>query len=228
MVAGRNPEALQSLAGDLPISHSNIHRTAVSDHENPDKVKSAIEEQLAELGTLHILINNSGGPPAGPIADAANDDFTRWFSQHVLCNHVRALAVIPGMKSAGFGRIINIVSTSVKQPIKGLGVSNTVRGAVASWAKTLSSEVARFGITVNNVLPGATATDRLANIVKSRAARSDRNETEVSAEMQAEIPAGRFGKPEEIAAAVAFLAGPTAAYITGVSLPVDGGRTDCL
>ncbi len=228
VVAGRNSDALRSLAEELPTPLNNRHNTALSDHEDPNTVQRAIEERIPDLGTVHILINNSGGPPAGPIVEATNEDFVRWFSQHLLCNHVQALAVIPGMKSAGWGRIVNIVSTSVKQPIKGLGVSNTVRGAVASWAKTLSSEVARFGITVNNVLPGATATDRLANIVKARAARSDRSEDVVAEEMQAEIPAGRFGKPEEIAACVAFLASPAAAYVTGVNLPVDGGRTDCL
>ncbi len=132
------------------------------------------------------------------------------------------------MRSAGYGRIINIISTSVKAPLKGLGVSNTIRGAVANWSKTLASEIASHGITVNNVLPGATDTDRLSSIISNKASKTGRSEEEVRAEMVGEIPAGRIGRPEEIANAVAFLASPAAAYINGINVPVDGGRTVCL
>jgi 3-oxoacyl-[acyl-carrier protein] reductase len=132
------------------------------------------------------------------------------------------------MRNAGYGRIINVISTSVKQPLHGLGVSNTIRASVASWAKTLSVEVAPHGITVNNVLPGATRTERLEQIIKGKATQHGRSMEEVEQEMLSEIPSGRFGRPEEIAAAIAFLAGPSAGYINGINLPVDGGRTGCL
>jgi 3-oxoacyl-[acyl-carrier protein] reductase len=160
--------------------------------------------------------------------NATAEAFLNTFNQHLICNHLIAQAVLPGMKEARFGRIINIISTSVKQPLKGLGVSNTIRAAVANWSKTLSLEVAPFGITVNNVLPGATATQRLSSIIENKSQKQNHTIDEVEQEMLAEIPAGRFGKPEEIAAAVAFLASPAAAYINGINIPVDGGRTGCL
>jgi len=187
-----------------------------------------VEHHIEENGPIHILVNNTGGPPPGPVTEASPDQFTSWFSRHLVCNHILAQATMPGMQAAGYGRIINIISTSVKQPIPGLGVSNTIRAAVAGWAKTLATEVAAQGITVNNVLPGATMTDRLRSIIQRKAEAAGTSEQEAEARMQAEIPAGRFGAPEEIAAAVGFLAGPTAGYITGVSLAVDGGRISSL
>ena len=126
------------------------------------------------------------------------------------------------------GRIINIISTSVKIPLTGLGVSNTIRGAVANWAKTLSNELGPLGITVNNVLPGATDTDRLAEILEGKAAKANKTIEEIISTEQSHIPLRRFGKPEELAAAIAFLASPSASYINGINLPVDGGRTGCL
>lgn len=177
---------------------------------------------------MHILVNNTGGPPAGAITDARPPEFLAAFSSHLLCNQLLVQAVLGGMKTAKYGRIINVVSTSVKQPIPNLGVSNTVRGAVASWAKTLATEVARYGITVNNVLPGATLTDRLRSLLEDRARALGVTAAEVEQTMKAEIPLRRFAQPEEIAAAIGFLASPAAAYITGVSLAVDGGRTNCL
>lgn len=129
------------------------------------------------------------------------------------------------MKEAGFGRIINIISTSVKVPLKNLGVSNTIRGAVASWAKTMANELGQFNITVNNVLPGATRTNRLKNIIEKSAEKTKLAESVLEEQMIQEIPARRFGEPEEIAAMVAFLASPAAAYVNGTSIPVDGGRT---
>lgn len=150
------------------------------------------------------------------------------FRLHLLAYQTMVLALVPGMKDAGYGRIINVISTSVKQPLPNLGVSNTVRGAVAQWSKTLASELGPFGITVNNVLPGATATERLAAIIRNRSAKTGLSEEEAAEEMVREIPLRRFAEPEEIAAAIAFLAGPSAAYINGINLPVDGGRTGCL
>jgi 3-oxoacyl-[acyl-carrier protein] reductase len=180
---------------------------------------------LEQGGRFQILLNNAGGPPGGPLLEAETPALLRAFTNHLLCNQVLAQLLVPGMKESGYGRIINIVSTSIRQPIRGLGVSNTVRAAVASWAKTLSSELAPFGITVNNLLPGATRTDRLLQIIRDRARAAGKTEEEIEDEMRREIPAGRFAEPEEIAAAAAFLSLPAAGYITGISLAVDGGRT---
>ena len=171
------------------------------------------------------MVNNTGGPPAGAIVDAEINSFMAAYQSHLLCNHALVQAFLPNMKKNNWGRIINIISTSVKQPLKGLGVSNATRAAVAGWAKTLSFEVAKYGITVNNVLPGATKTVRLENIINSKAAKTNNQIEEIEAEMLAEIPAGRFGNPEEVAALAAFLASPAAAYINGQSIAVDGGRT---
>ena len=173
-------------------------------------------------------MNNTGGPPSGTVTEAKSEEFLSTFRQHLICNHLLAQAVLPGMKSSGYGRIINIISTSVKQPIKGLGVSNTIRAAVGNWSKTLSLEVAKFGITVNNVLPGATNTIRLKQIIEDKAKKTGKSQIEITEEMTTEIPAARFAEPEEIANAVAFLASPSASYINGINVPVDGGRTACL
>ena len=228
ILLARNREALQQTKGELPASGDQKHDYLIADFSKPEEVQQRVSSFLTNSPAIHILINNTGGPPSGAIQQAKPEEFQAAFSSHLLCNHLLAQTVIPGMKNFGFGRIINIVSTSVKQPIKGLGVSNTVRAAVANWAKTLSVELAPHGITVNNVLPGATRTARLEEIIANRARVTGKSQEEVAAEMKAEIPAGRFGEPEEIAHAVAFLASPAAAYITGINLPVDGGRTLCL
>ncbi|HNN32028.1 MAG TPA: SDR family oxidoreductase, partial [Chitinophagaceae bacterium] len=167
-------------------------------------------------------------PNAGQITDATEQQFLDTFNRHLICNHILTKAVINGMKEAGFGRIINIISTSVKIPLPNLGVSNTIRGAVASWSKTMANELGQFNITVNNVLPGATATGRLKNIIENNASKKNITLEEIENEMQKEIPMKRFAQPEEIANAVAFLASPAASYINGVSIPVDGGRTGSL
>jgi 3-oxoacyl-[acyl-carrier protein] reductase len=177
---------------------------------------------------FHVLINNTGGPKAGEAISADTAEYLRAFSNHLICNQILVQAVVDGMTKAGYGRIINIISTSVKQPLRGLGVSNTIRGAVASWAKTLATELGMFGITVNNVLPGATKTERLFSLFRTKAEASGRKLEEIEAEWLKEIPAGRFAEPEELANAVAFLASPLASYINGINVPVDGGRTGCL
>lgn len=224
----RDPEALARARDELDRSKHQQHDYIVADFTQPSMVKQRVAEYLARTPRVHILVNNSGGPPPGAIIDAVPDEFTTAFAQHVLCNHVLVQAVVPGMKAAGYGRIINIISTSVKQPLAGLGVSNTIRAAVASWAKTLAGELAPFGITVNNVLPGMTRTGRLASLIQSKAERTGKTIDEVTREMIAEIPLGRIAMPEEFGAAVAFLASPAASYITGINFPVDGGRTLCL
>lgn len=186
----------------------------------------ALEHQLREPPAFHILVNNSGGPPPGPVTEATVEQLLAAFRQHLLASHLLTQWLLPGMKTAGYGRIVNVISTSVREPIPGLGVSNTVRGATASWAKTLSREVAKFGITVNNVLPGATRTARLESIIAKKAAGSSREAVESA--MRAEIPLGRFGEPQELGSVIAFLASPAAGYVTGASIPVDGGRLHCI
>jgi 3-oxoacyl-[acyl-carrier protein] reductase len=229
VLVARNRERLAAAAAALPLrSADQRHATITADFSDPGAARHAVEQWMAAGNSIHVLVNNSGGPPGGPITDATPEQFLAALGSHLLANHLLAQAVIPGMRAAGYGRIVNIVSTSVKQPIPGLGVSNTTRGAVASWAKTLAGEVARDGITVNNVLPGATRTARLTSIVETRARAAGRPAADIEHEMLSEIPAGRFAEPAEIAAAVAFLAGPAAGYITGVSLAVDGGRTTAL
>jgi 3-oxoacyl-[acyl-carrier protein] reductase len=228
VLLARNEDALKITCGELPSPNGQHHQYLAADFSNPAQVASVVDAFVKAGNPIHILVNNTGGPPGGPIVNATSEAFLTTFHQHLLCNHLIAQAVLPGMKEANFGRIINIISTSVKQPLKGLGVSNTIRAAVANWSKTLSVEVAPFGITVNNVLPGATATQRLSSIIENKSQKQNHSIDEVEQEMLSEIPAGRFGKPEEIAAAVAFLASPAAGYINGINVPVDGGRTGCL
>ncbi|HET6545913.1 MAG TPA: SDR family oxidoreductase [Rhodanobacteraceae bacterium] len=224
----RRGDALQKVVDALPRVHAaQNHGYIVADSGDTDRLR-AQAEALVAAGPVHILINNSGGPPPGTVLGAESDAFLDAYRKHLLANHVLAETVIPGMRQDGWGRIVNIISTSVKEPIAGLGVSNTTRGAVASWAKTLARELAPFGITVNNVLPGSTRTPRIEQIVATRAEKSSRSIDEAVREMTAEIPLGRFADPAETAAAVAFLASPAAGYITGINLPVDGGRTRSL
>jgi 3-oxoacyl-[acyl-carrier protein] reductase len=227
-VLARGEERLVHLCQQLRQDDGQKHNYLVVDLTQTDELKRTVNEHVCEKGAFHILVNNSGGPPSSLVSTAKVEDFLSAFSQHLIANHVMAQALIEGMKSEKFGRIINIISTSVKQPIQGLGVSNTVRSAVANWAKTLAGEVAKYGITVNNVLPGATETDRLAERVQLKSKMENQPVEAIIEHEKAFIPAGRFGKPEEVAQAVAFLASPAAAYINGINLPVDGGRTGCL
>lgn len=224
-LVARNEDKLKNTLKELATDKGQLHHYIVADFQNPDSLKQNISKTNK---TFHILVNNTGGPAAGPVFDASLEEFESAFTQHLKSNHVLVQAVVPGMKKEGYGRIINIISTSVKQPLNGLGVSNTIRGAVANWSKTLSNELAAFGITVNNVLPGATATERLNEIINNKAEKTGKTTEEVSNAMKNEVPAKRFAKPEEIANAVAFLASQAASYINGINLPVDGGRTKSL
>lgn len=227
-LVSRNEDNLKAALATLDRSKKQQHHILIADFSDPKTLKEKIDGHVKAHGFIHILVNNSGGPPAGPAEAATAEQFEAAFTQHLLCNHILAQALLPGMKQEKYGRIVNVISTSVKVPLKGLGVSNTVRGAVANWAKTLAGEVAGFGVTVNNVLPGATDTDRLEEIISGKAKKSGKSRDAVIAEEIAHIPAGRFAKPEELAAAIAFLASPAASYINGVNLPVDGGRTGSL
>jgi 3-oxoacyl-[acyl-carrier protein] reductase len=223
----RNEEKLKAVLNELDSSRGQKHDYITVDFSFPQELKKKVEEYLSS-NTAEVLVNNTGGPPAGLAINSNPEDFVKAFSEHLLCNHILTQAVVPGMKSKKYGRIINIISTSVKIPIKGLGVSNSVRGAVASWSKTLANELGQFGITVNNVLPGSTMTGRLEAVLNGKAAQSGKSLDEVKGEMIEEIPAKRIAEPHEIAAAVAFLASPAAGYINGVNIPVDGGRTGAL
>ncbi len=223
----RNEQKLQDIVRELSTSAGQQHDYLVADFNFPEDLKEKVEAYAMHVD-VSILINNTGGPPGGQAIDAKPDDFVKAFSNHVLCNHILVQAFVEGMKRERFGRIINIISTSVKVPLRGLGVSNTIRGAVANWSKTLSLELAPFGITVNNVLPGATMTGRLESIIKTNAVKQSKTFDEAKMEMIKEIPAGRIAEASEVAAAVAFLASPAAGYINGINIPVDGGRTGSL
>jgi 3-oxoacyl-[acyl-carrier protein] reductase len=227
VLLARNEAKLAEAVKTLAKKEGQNHQYLVADFADTAKVKTVINE-FVQHHTLHILVNNTGGPAGGPALSATTDEFLLAFNNHLINNHNLMQAVVPGMKAAGFGRIINIISTSVKIPLAGLGVSNTIRGAVASWAKTLASELGSFGITVNNVLPGFTKTSRADYVIEKKANDSGKTAAQVLAELVAEIPAKRIGSPEEFGAAVAFLCSPAAAYINGINLPVDGGRLGCL
>jgi 3-oxoacyl-[acyl-carrier protein] reductase len=220
----RNEESLKEVIHNLDTALRQEHNYLVADFSKPDEVKKTIEEHVRHHA-VHILINNTGGPPAGPIVEAKEEDFLKAFNQHLICNHILATAVVSSMKKEGYGRIINIISTSVKIPVKNLGVSSTIRGAVASWAKTMANELGEFGITVNNLLPGNITTQRLASLIEATAKKGNVVIEVVERNMREEIPLKRFGDASEIAAVAAFLASPAASYVNGVSIPVDGGRT---
>lgn len=225
ILLARDETKLRHVVKELDHTHGQQHHYICADFSDPGALQKRVQDYLKNNSTIHILINNTGGPPAGPVLSAKAEEFVSAFSNHLICNHLLAQTLIPGMKAAGYGRIINIISTSVKQPIPGLGVSNTIRAAVGNWSKTLASEVAPFGITVNNVLPGAANTIRLQTIFENKAQKTGKSVQDIKQEMIHEIPAGRIAEPHEIANAVAFLASPAASYINGINVPVDGGRT---
>jgi 3-oxoacyl-[acyl-carrier protein] reductase len=223
----RNEESLKKTVESLDVSEGQHHRYLVADFSDSSQVRDVIARHVKEHA-VHILVNNTGGPPAGPITEADPASFMKYFEQHIVCNQILVQHCLPSMKADGFGRIINVISTSVRIPIENLGVSNTIRGATASWAKTLSNEVGQFGVTVNNILPGFTKTERLNALIRNIASRKGAEVEAVAEQMAAEVPARRFGEAEEIAAVAAFLATPAAAYVNGVSIPVDGGRTGAI
>lgn len=226
LLLARNESELAKVRDSLP-DPSN-HRLLVADLAKLPQLLEQVQAALSEVGPIHILVCNSGGPKGGPLLDAKPEEFLQAFQQHVLANHLLVQMLVPGMKDAGYGRIINIISTSVKMPIPNLGVSNTIRGAVASWAKTLANELGPIGITVNNVLPGYTATDRLSTLIEATAGRLNQAKDKVEHDWKMSVPLRRFAKPEETAQAVGYLASPAGAYINGINLPVDGGRLGCL
>ncbi|MCY3412131.1 MAG: SDR family oxidoreductase [Candidatus Heimdallarchaeota archaeon] len=220
----RNEEKLKETIKEMKTPDKQKHTYLVADFVNSELVKERVLEYISKHGSFDIVVNNTGGPPGGLISEAEEDAFILAFTMHLVNNQNIAKLVFPHMKEKKWGRFINIISSSVREPINGLGVSNTTRGAVASWAKTLSNELAPYNITVNNLLPGFIKTGRLYSIVNSRAEKSGRDPKEIEQEMVNMVPMGRFAETREIANAAAFLASPAASYITGVSLQVDGGR----
>jgi 3-oxoacyl-[acyl-carrier protein] reductase len=226
-LVARSSDKLAEVKAQLHQDSGQQHDFLVADFSQPEDLKKKVQE-LVSKNPIHILINNTGGPPGGPVSEAETGAFLDAFQKHLICNHILTQAVVKGMEEEGYGRIVNIISTSVKQPLDGLGVSNTIRGAVANWSKTMANELGRKGITVNNVLPGATNTQRLQEIIQNKANKTGQTTDAVSQNMKNSVPLGRFAEPAEVAAAVAFLASPSAAYINGINLPVDGGRTKSL
>jgi len=224
----RNEEKLQAAVAALHNNGGQKHAYIAADTSIPANVKEKVGAFVSANNPIHILVNNTGGPPAGPMLQTKAEDLETAFRSHLVTAHTLVQVLFEGMKQAGYGRIVNIVSTSVKQPINGLGISNSVRAAVANWAKTLANEISSYGITVNNVLPGFTKTDRLDYLFGKQAESAGVSVEELTKQNEASVPAKRLGEPEEFAAAVAFLCSPAASYINGINLPVDGGRTGTL
>jgi 3-oxoacyl-[acyl-carrier protein] reductase len=224
----RSATALEKALAELPrINSSQKHGYIVADMSDHGALRGQVEA-VANNGAVNILINNTGGPPGGPAYSAKTEEFLNAFNLHLIAAQTILQAVLPGMQGSGYGRIINVISTSVKEPIRNLGVSNTIRGAVASWSKTLASELGPYGITVNNVLPGYTRTQRLDQILADRAKATGNTEEKVAEGMLATVPLRRFAEASEIASVIAFLASPAAGYINGINVPVDGGRMQSL
>jgi len=222
-VLARRTERLEALLPKLKQAGAPDAYALTADLNDRHSALQTVVQHIEQTGGIHILVNNSAGPGAGPILDAQSEAFAEGFGRHVLAAHELLTLCLPGMRHAGYGRIINIISTSVREPIVNLGVSNTIRGAMASWAKSVSKELPA-GVTINNILPGFTQTARLDALKQAAAKRLHKTVDEVEKGWLAMIPEGRLAQPEEIGGVAAFLASPMAAYIRGVSLPVDGGR----
>tara|TARA_B110000014_G_C20080916_1_gene564787 strand:+ start:807 stop:1544 length:738 start_codon:yes stop_codon:yes gene_type:complete len=219
-------EALNDCGADVVIlSRSAYGENTIScDLEDLDSLIDSVTKEIESNGSFEILINNSGGPPSGPLIEAKPSDFEKAFLRHVLASQTLVQLLLPGMQKTEYGRIINIISTSVKEPIPGLGVSNTIRGAMASWSKTLSKELPP-SITINNVLPGFTNTERLTELKKTLSKQKGISQEEVENAWLSTVPEGRLADPSELGKVVAFLSSPAASFVRGTSIPVDGGRT---
>lgn len=228
VLVARNQEKLEEALGELNTSLNQKHQFLVADFSKPQELKSVLDQFVQAGNKPTILVNNTGGPKGGLIIDADPQEFLDAFNQHLICNHILVQALVPGMKENGGGSVINVISTSVKQPLNNLGVSNTIRGAVANWSKTMANELGQFNIRVNNVLPGATNTGRLNSIAAVKAGKTNDSVEAVLGGMAQESPMKRIAEPSEVAEAIAFLASDRASYINGINIPVDGGRTKSL
>ena len=226
ILMARNEEKLKKTLELLDTAKGQTHSYLIADLSNDESLEKACT-QIKSM-KIDILLNNTGGPAGGPITEADPVAFINTFNQHLIANHKLVQAVLPNMKNQPYGRVINVISTSVKAPLNGLGVSNTIRGAVANWAKTMANELGQFNITVNNVLPGATNTGRLNEIFEAKSQKTGKSVADIKKGMEAIVPMNRIAEPEEVANAIGFLASPLASYINGINLPVDGGRTPCL
>lgn len=227
-LVARNEQRLKELVSLLPNPEGQQHDYLCADFSKPDELKASVSNYIKAGNQPDILVNNTGGPAGGPIINADVQEFLDAFQQHLICNHILVQALYTGMKDKGWGRIINVISTSVKQPLDGLGVSNTVRGAVANWSKTLANELGQFNITVNNVLPGATSTIRLQSLAEIKSSKTGESVESILGAMANQSPMKRIAEAAEIAEAIAFLASDRASYINGINVPVDGGRTKSL
>ena len=222
-ICARNQSALEELKGELSQLGSGNHQVCLIDLEDLESLSSKVETVIAGNGPVHILINNSGGPPGGPLLNNEVGDFEAPFKRHLHASHTLVQLLAPQMVKEKFGRIIQIISTSVKEPIPNIGLSNTLRGAMASWAKSLSRELDPC-ITINNVLPGFTDTKRLGSLADSIHQRTGKSTDEIHKSWIEQVPIGRLIDPLETASAILFLALPASGGIRGVSLAVDGGR----
>jgi 3-oxoacyl-[acyl-carrier protein] reductase len=228
ILTARNELMLKDTLSQLHKSSVQNHIYVVSDFFEPEKSLDLIKNSIRNYSAIHILVNNTGGPAPRQLTDSHSDDYIKSFKQHLIMSHLLVQSIVDDMKKKLFGRIINIISIGLKQPIDNLGISNTIRGAMGSWAKTLSRELAPFGITVNNILPGHTQTSRHDDLIKNISDRTGKSISQVKDDIIKLIPAGRLVKPEEIAYLAGFLASEYASMITGVSLPIDGGFLRCL
>ncbi|HHO52724.1 MAG TPA: SDR family oxidoreductase [Deltaproteobacteria bacterium] len=219
----RSADRLEALIPELRAAGAPDARALVADLDDHQALAGALDQLLGQHGAVHVVINNTGGPPGGPLSQASPKEILAALHRHLLSAHLILQRTLPGMAEAGYGRFVQVLSTSVREPIDNLGVSNLTRAAVASWAKTLSQELPS-GVTINNVLPGFTDTERLGSLKQANAQRTDRTPEAVEAAWLAGVPEGRLGRPEELGAVIAFLASPEASYVRGTSIPVDGGR----
>ncbi len=222
IVSSRSDGQLKSLLKELSTLGNGRHQALVMDLEETESITESVQP-LLDQGPIHILVNNAGGPPGGPLLNATVEELAQPFSRHLHAAHTLVKLLTPGMIMANYGRIIQIVSTSVREPIPNLGVSNTLRGAMASWAKSLSREL-HPSITINNVLPGFTDTERLGSLAQSIHERTGQSIDSIHDGWMSQVPIERLIDPLETASVIAFLASPAAGAIRGVSLPVDGGR----
>ena len=224
-LVARNEKKLAAALAELSAAHGQTHKIVYAEFNQPDELKRKIENYLKQSGQdVQILVNNSGSPHGGQLIDAAENEFRAAFERLLICSQIMARAVVPGMKILYRGRIINIISMSVRQVIPGLGVSNTIRGSVAQWAKTLALELGDHGITVNNILPGYSATNRLQDLAESKARAQGVSPADIQECWTVNTSLRCLEKPGEIASVAAFLASDAASYINGYDLSVDGGR----
>lgn len=225
-ISARNGGDLDALHAELREAGAPAVRSLVLDFDQRDELADRLDALLEEH-PVEVVVHNTGGPKGGKLLEAQPDAILGALSRHLLTAHLLMTRCLPGMRSAGYGRFITVTSTSVREPIPNLGVSNLTRASVASWAKTVSRELPS-GVTINNVMPGYTDTDRLGQLADAKAARTGTTAEAVFSDFVAKVPEGRLGRPEELGSVIAFLCSPAAAYVRGQSLAVDGGRLNCI